>query len=90
MIAGLGIGLNYCWSRSRTKSLGKHPVLVSKKLSGLDLEAGGLDYNTATHIKMSVSKLQLRSVVMQKYISLLLRNGSSRYNARCALITSRQ
>ena len=38
------------WSRSRTKSLGKHPVLVSKKLSdlglGLGLKACGLDYNT--------------------------------------------
>ena len=46
MIAGLGLGLDYCWSRSRTKGLGRRPVLISKKLSGLDLEAGGLDYNT--------------------------------------------
>ena len=50
MIAGLG--LDYCWSRSQTKDLGRQPVLVSvsKKLSGLGLglglEAGGLDYNT--------------------------------------------
>ena len=48
MIAGLG--LDYCWSRSRTKDLGRQPVLVSvlvsKKLSGLGLEASGLDYDT--------------------------------------------
>ena len=45
MIAGLG--LDYCWSRSRTKGLGRQPVLISKKLSGLGLglEAGGLDHN---------------------------------------------
>ena len=56
MIAGLGLGLGLdsCWSRSRTMGLEKHPVLVSvlvsKKLSGLGLglEACGLDYNTGT------------------------------------------
>ena len=52
MIAGfdVGLGFDYCWSRSRTKNLGRQPVLVSKKLSGLGLglalEVGGLDYNT--------------------------------------------
>ena len=30
MIAGLGF--DYCWFRSRTKGLGKHPVLVSKQV----------------------------------------------------------
>ena len=50
MIAGLGFGLDYCWSRSRTKSLGRQSVLVSKKLSGLGLEAGGLDHNTVTTV----------------------------------------
>ena len=50
IIAGLGLGLEYSWSRSRTKGLKRRPVLVSKKVSGLDLglglEASGLDYNT--------------------------------------------
>ena len=54
IIASLGLGLDSCWSRSRTMGLEKHPVLVSvlvsKKLSGLGLglglEACGLDYNT--------------------------------------------
>ena len=45
-----GLGLDYFWSRSRTKGLVRRPVLVSKKVSGLDLglglEASGLDYNT--------------------------------------------
>ena len=48
--AGLGLGLDYSWSRSRTKGLERRPVLVSKKVSGLDLglglEAIGLDCNT--------------------------------------------
>ena len=39
IIAGLGLGLDYSWSRSRTQGLERRPVLVSKKVSGLDLEA---------------------------------------------------
>ena len=36
MIAGFGLGFNYCWYRSRTdKRLGK--------TAGLGLEAGGFD-----------------------------------------------
>ena len=46
MISGLGRGLDYCWSWSRTKGLEKQSVLVSKKLSDFGLKAGGLDYNT--------------------------------------------
>ena len=50
LIAGLGLGLDYSWFRSRTKGLAKRPVLVSKQFSGLNLglglEASGLDYNT--------------------------------------------
>ena len=38
MIAGLG--LDYCWSRFRTKGLGKQPILVSKKSLGLGLGFG--------------------------------------------------
>ena len=45
-----GLGLDYCWSLSRTNGLGRQPVLVSKKLSGLSLEAGGLDINTVIHL----------------------------------------
>ena len=49
VIAGLGRGLDYPWSRSRTKGLENQPVLVSKKVSGLNLglrlEASALDYN---------------------------------------------
>ena len=48
-----GLGLDYCCSRSRTKSLGRQPVLVSKKLSGFSLEAGGLDINTVMHLTFS-------------------------------------
>ena len=50
IIAGLGLGLDNSWSRSRTKGLAKRPVLISKQFSGvnlgLGLEASGLDYNT--------------------------------------------
>ena len=66
MIAGLGLGLDYCWSR--TKGLKRQPVLVavlvSKKLSGLGLEAGGLDHNTvSTVIKMCTARAtHMRSV----------------------------
>ena len=46
MIAGLGLGLDYSWSRSR-----KTAGLALKNCSGLDLslglEASGLDYNTS-------------------------------------------
>ena len=50
MIAGLGLGLDHCWSRSRTEGLGRQPVLISKILLGFGLEAGGLDYNTVTYV----------------------------------------
>ena len=62
LIAGRGLGLDYCWSR--TKGLGRQPVLVSKKLSGLGLEAGGLDHNTVTTvIKMCTARAtHMRSV----------------------------
>ena len=50
MIAGLGRGLNYCWSWSRTKGLGRQPVLgLEKLLSGLGLKAGGLDCNIGSY-----------------------------------------
>ena len=70
MFAGLGLGLDYCRSRSRTKGIGRQPVLVSvlvsKKLSGLGLglEAGGLDHNTVTTvIKMCTARAtHMRSV----------------------------
>ena len=62
MIAGLGLA--YCWSRSRTKGLGRQPVLVSKKLSGLGPEAGGLDHNTViTVLEMYTARAtHMRSV----------------------------
>ena len=64
LIAGLGLGLDYCWSRSRTKGLGRQPVLVSKQLSGLGLEAGGLNHNTVTTVlKMCTARAtHMRSV----------------------------
>ena len=80
MFAGLGLGLDYCRSRSRTKGLGRQPVLVSvfvsKKLSGLDLdlgfEAGGLDHNTVTTvIKMCTARAtHMRSVHSSGSISV--------------------
>ena len=62
LIAGLGLGLDYCLSR--TKGLGRQPVLVSKKFSGLGLEARGLDHNTVTTvIKMCTARAtHMRSV----------------------------
>ena len=46
--------------------LKKHPVLVSKKLSGLGLgfEACGLDYNTGTHALAAAPALDSRPEVL--------------------------
>ena len=55
-------GLDYFWSPSRSKGLKRRPVLVSKKVFGLDLglglEASGLDYNTDLNNNIALKKSQ--------------------------------
>ena len=61
IIVGFGLGLDYSWSRSRTKGLAKRPVLILKQFSGLNLDLGlearGLDYNSGKKTNLEVSGL---------------------------------
>ena len=63
MIAGLGLGLDYSWSRSRTKGLGRQSVLVSKQVvSTTTLLRGNFISTVFLYFQLSVQKQHVSDV----------------------------